>query len=77
MYEQRELEPLVRQWEAEGKWVDRGSWRPARKGRLEYNPTPAEIEAKCDLIRQIEDCHGANKRAPRGRKYVIMTTRGL
>ena len=77
MYEQTELEPLVRQWEAEGKWIDCGNWRRARNGALEYEPTQAEIEAKCELLRQIEDWHGANKRAPRGGKYAVMSTRGL
>jgi len=53
MYEQTELEPLVRQWEAEGKWIYCGNWRRAKNGQLEYNPTPEEIEAKFELIRQI------------------------
>lgn len=77
MYEQTELEPLVRQWEAEGKWIDCGNWRRARNGVLEYEPTQAEIEDKCELLRQIENWHGANKRAPRGGKYAVMSTRGL
>ena len=77
MYEQTELTPLVRQWEGEGKWIDCGSWRPARNGQLEYHPTPAEIEVKCELLRQIENWHGAYKRAPRGGKYAVMSTRGL
>ena len=55
MYEQTELEPLVRQLESEGKWIDCGSWRRARNGQLEYEPTESEIEAKCELLRQIEN----------------------
>jgi len=30
MDEQTELEPLVRQWEAEGKWIDSGNWSSQR-----------------------------------------------
>lgn len=77
MYEQTELEPLVCQWKSEGKWIDRGCWLPARNGQLEYNPTPEEIEAKCELLRQIENWPGANKRAPRDGKHAVMSTRGL
>ena len=77
MYEQTELEPLVRQWEAEGKWIDCGNRRRARNGALEYEPTASEIEAKCELLRQIENWHGAYKRAPRGGKHAVMSTRGL
>ena len=77
MYEQTELEPLVRQWEAEGKWIDCGSWRPARNGQLEYHPTPTEIEAKCELLRQIENWQGAYKRSPRGGKYAVIYPRTL
>ena len=77
MYEQTELAPLVRQWEAEGKWIDCGDWRRARNGQFEYEPTESEIKAKCELLRQIENWHGANKRASRGGKYSVMSTRGL
>ena len=77
MNEQSELEPLVRQWEAEGKWIDCGSWGPAPNGQLEYNPTPGEIEAKCELLCQIENWQGAYKRSPCGGKYAVMSTRGL
>ncbi|MEQ1828250.1 MAG: hypothetical protein ABL921_19985 [Pirellula sp.] len=77
MYEQTELAPLVQQWQAEGKWIDHGSWQRARNGVLEYCPTPEEIEAKCELLRQIENWQGAYKRAPRGGKYAVMSTMGL
>jgi hypothetical protein len=77
MYEQTELAPLVRQWEAEGNWIDRGDWKPARNGMLEYHPTHEEIEAKYNLFREIENWQGAYCRAPRGSKYAVATTKGL
>lgn len=36
MYEQTELAPQVRQWQAEGRWIDRGSWVRASKGLLRH-----------------------------------------
>ena len=60
-----------------GKWIDCGDWRRARNGQFEYEPTESEIKAKCELLRQIENWHGANKRASRGGKYSVMSTRGL
>lgn len=77
MHEQEELEPQVRLWEAEGLWKDLGDWRRAKNGVYEYHPTPEEIAAKCELLRQIEDWRGANKRAPRGGKYAVMETKGI
>lgn len=77
MYEQTELAPQVRQWEADGKWSDRGEWIRARNGVYEYHPTPEEIEAKCELIRTIDNWQGAYARAPRGGKYAVMETKGL
>jgi hypothetical protein len=77
MYEQDELEPLIRKWESQGLWKDSGEWQLGRGGALEYHPTPEEIAAKCELFRQIEKWRGAHKRAPRGGKYSVMHTKGL
>lgn len=77
MYEQTELAPQVRQWEAEGKWTDRGSWKRASNGTLEYHPTPEEIATKCELLRTIDNWQGAHARAPRGGRFAVMETKGL
>jgi hypothetical protein len=77
MYEQTELAPLVRQWQAAGKWKDHGRWRRASNGTLEYLPTRREIAAKCRLYRSIAGWHGAYKRAPRGGRFGVATTKGL
>jgi hypothetical protein len=77
MYEQTELAPLISQWEAEGKWINRGTWQRASNGTIEYFPTPEEIAAKCALLRTIENWRGAHARAPRDGEHAVMTTRGL
>lgn len=59
MYEQTDLAPLIRCWVAEGKWIDRGNWVRTKRGVLEYRPTPEEIEAKCELLRTIDNWRGA------------------
>jgi hypothetical protein len=38
MYEQTELAPLISQWEAEGKWINRGTWSQVHIA-LAYGPT--------------------------------------
>jgi hypothetical protein len=77
MYEQTELAPQVRRWQAEGRWIDQGSWMRASNGTLEYYPTPDEIAAKCELIRTIDNWQGASVRAPRGGRFGVMTTAGI
>jgi hypothetical protein len=77
MYEQTELAPQVRRWDADGKWIDLGEWIRARNGVYEYHPTPEEIAAKCELIRTIDNWQGAYARALRGGKYAVMETKGL
>lgn len=77
MYEQTELAPLISQWEAEGKWINRGTWQRASNGTLEYFPMPEEIAAKCALLRTIENWRGAHARAPRDGEHAVMTTKGL
>lgn len=77
MYEQTQLTPLVHRWQAEGKWNDRGTWRRASNGTLEYLPTRREIAAKCRLFRSIVGWRGASKRAPRGGAFAVETTAGI
>jgi hypothetical protein len=77
MYEQTELAPLVRLWEAEGKWINKGHWERASNGTLEYYPTHEEIAAKCELLRTIENWQGAHARAPRDGEHAVMTTKGI
>ena len=77
MNEQLYLEPLVRRWEAEGKWIDRGRWRRAKNGTLEYMPTKREIRDKCQLLRKLEGWRGAAKRSPRGGEFAVETTKGI
>jgi hypothetical protein len=43
----------VRQWMNEGRQIDRGRWKRAKNGTLEYLPTKREIAAKCRLLRTI------------------------
>ena len=44
MDEHQQLEGQVRQWEAEGRWVDRGRWVRLRwHAELIYHPTRREI----------------------------------
>jgi len=45
MNEQQLLAGQVRQWEGEGRWADRGRWKRAKNGTLEYIPTKREIAA--------------------------------
>ena len=77
MNEQKMLEGQVRQWQAEGLWVDRGRWVRASNGTMEYRPTKREIAAKCRLLRSIEGWRGAHKRAPRDGEFAIETTAGI
>ena len=77
MNEQKLLADLVRRWEAEGRWADRGRWKQAKNGALEYMPTKREIAAKCKLFRTIAGWRGAAKRAPRGGEFVVTTTAGI
>lgn len=77
MYEQTELTPLVRKWQAENKWEDRGRWRQASNGTRKYLPTRREIAAKCRLYRTIAGWHGAYKRAPRGGEFAVEMTAGI
>jgi len=58
MDEQKMLDGLVREWEAEGRWVDRGRWTRATNGTLEYLPTKREIATKCNLFRGIAGWRG-------------------
>ena len=78
MDEQKLLEGQVRQWEAEGRWVDRGRWvRLPWHSEWAYLPTRREIVAKCKLFRSLPGWRGAKKRAPRGGKFAVATTAGL
>ncbi len=77
MNEQKSLADLVRQWETEGRWTNRGRWRRATNGTLEYVPTKREIAAKCKLFRTIDGWRGAAKRAPRGGEFAVATTAGI
>lgn len=77
MNEQEMLDDQVRQWEAEGRWVDRGRWVRGNWGSIEYHPTRQEIAAKCALFRSIAGWHGAYKRAPRGGEFAVATTAGI
>ncbi len=78
MHEQELLDGQVREWEAEGRWVDRGHWiRSDNNGTLEYIPTKREIRAKCRLFRTIEGWRGAAIRMPRDGEYAIASTAGL
>ena len=77
MDEQQMLDAQVRQWEAEGQWVDHGRWIQGKGGYDEYYPTDQEIAAKCELFRSIRGWRGANKRAPRSGKYAVASTAGI
>ena len=61
MNEQKILDGQVRQWEAEGWWVDRGRWVHATNGTPEYIPTKREIAAKCRLFRTINGWRGGTR----------------
>ena len=69
MYEQELLGEQVRQWESEGRWIDRGCCTRGRNGTIEYLPTKSEIAATCQLFRTIPGWEGAAKRAPRDGEY--------
>lgn len=77
MNEQKMLKDVVRQWEADGKWSDRGRWRRTKRGVLEYVPTKREISAKCRLLRTVANWRGAHKRAPRGGEFSVLATAGF
>lgn len=77
MNEQKMLDGQVREWETEGRWVDRGRWTRAKNGTLEYRPTKREIAAKCKLFRAIAGWRGAGKRAPRDGEFAVATTAGI
>ncbi len=77
MNEQQMLAAQVRQWQAEGRWLDHGRWVRGNRGSTEYHPTPEEIAAKCALLRSLRGWRGASKRAPRGGKYAVATTAGI
>ena len=77
MDEQKMLDGLVREWEAEGRWVDRGRWTRAANGTLEYLPTKREISAKCKLFRATAGWRGAAKRRPRDGEFAVATTAGI
>ncbi|MCO6458902.1 MAG: hypothetical protein J5I93_26640 [Pirellulaceae bacterium] len=77
MDEQKMLEGQVREWEAEGRWIDRGRWTRASNGTLEYLPTKREIAAKCTLFRNLGGWRGAKKRSPRDGKFAVETTAGI
>lgn len=74
MNEQQMLNGQVREWQVEGRWVDRGRWKRAENGTLEYLPTKCEIAAKCKLFRTLRGWRGAHKRAPRGGEFAVETT---
>jgi len=78
MNEQQMLERQVRQWGAEGRWVDRGRWvRLAWHSEWVYLPTRWEIATKCKLFRSLPGWCGAHKRAPRGGEFGVSTTAGI
>jgi hypothetical protein len=77
MNEEKMLGDVVRNWEVEGRWVDRGRWAPGRNGVLEYLPTQREIADKSRLLRTITGWRGAHKRAPRGGEFAVPTTAGI
>lgn len=77
MNEQKMLDDQVRQWESNGQWIDRGRWKRATNGTLEYLPTKREIAAKCQLLRTVTGWRGAAKRAPRGGEFSVATTAGV
>ena len=77
MNEQEMLAGQVREWQADGRWKDRGRWRRARNGTLEYVPTRREIAAKCKLLRTLPGWRGAKKRAPQGGEFAVETTAGI
>ena len=78
MDQEQLLEEQVRQWEAEGRWVDCGRWvRLPWHAELTYLPSRREISAKCRLFRSLPHWHGANKRSPRGGEFAVPTTAGI
>ena len=77
MNEQKMLDGLVREWETEGRWVDRGRRTRAKNGTLEYLPTKHEIAGKCKMFRDIGGWRGAAKRTPRGGEFSVATTAGF
>jgi hypothetical protein len=78
MNEELMLAGLVREWEAEGVWVDRGRWVRLRWSCYPaYLPTHDEIAEKCRLFRAIPGWRGAIKRAPRGGEFAVPTTAGI
>jgi len=77
MDEQKMLAGQVREWQADGRWVDRGRWTRAKNGTLEYLPTKREIASKCKLFRAIGSWRGAKKRSPRDGKFAVTTTAGI
>ncbi len=77
MNEQEMLDQQVRQWEAQGQWIDRGRWVRASNGTPEYLPTKREIAIKCRMFRTIDRWRGAHKRAPRGGEFSVATTAGI
>jgi hypothetical protein len=78
MNEQQMLDGQVRQWQAEGRWVDDGEWVRLRWSRYPaYMPTRREIAAKCRLFRSLDGWRGAKKRAPRDGEFAVSTTAGV
>jgi hypothetical protein len=78
MNEQHLLAAQIRQWIADGRWIDRGRWTRPRASRYPaYLPTRKEIAEKCRLFRTIAGWHGANRRAPRGGEFGVPTTAGI
>lgn len=69
MNEHKMLDDLVREWESEGLWVDRGRWTRAKNGTRKYPPTKREIAAKCKLFRAIGGW--------RGGEFSVATTAGV
>lgn len=53
MNEQQMLVAQVRQWQAEGRWVDCGRWVRGNWASIEYHPAPEAIAAKCALFRSL------------------------
>jgi hypothetical protein len=78
MDEHEQLGEQVRQWEADGRWVDSGRWARLRwHAEPAYLPTPQEIVAKCQLFRSLPQWRGAHKRSPRGGEFGVATTAGI